>query len=169
MAMSIDVSQLEVVKTFSGFLQIMQEPDKYKDLLKETDRLIKEQRALLGPVQTKEQADAYYADAQAKIAVWTKEDLDKQQKFETYVKEKNEEIADTEARVQSALQSAQATLLEANDKLKDAKTKQAFADAQVVAVAAQRDQVNQAFADLDVQKQVLQEKMDKVKKMLGEV
>jgi chromosome segregation ATPase len=167
MGMSIDVSQLEIVKTFSGFLQIMQEPDKYKDLLKETDRLIAEQKKLLGPIQTKEQADTYLANAKTKIDNWIRDDEKAKTEFTAYQVAKKAEIQaemdsaqkvskeakEKLAEANALIKTAQASNLEADKKLSDAKTK----EASVVAMSDELTRKNQA----------LDERIAQVQKMLG--
>jgi len=168
MSVSIDVSQLEVVKTFSGFLQIMQEPEKYKDLLKETDRLINEQRKLLGPVQTKEQADAYLVAAQNKISVWAKEDESRQAETEKKYQDKMNQANSALETAQGLRAKAQEATDNANQKVKDADTALSNAKKLEASAQVQKNSLDKQQEELNEKKVTLDEKLEKVRKMLGE-
>ena len=168
MGVSIDTSQLEIVKTFSGFLQIMQEPDKYKDLLKETDRLIKEQRDLLGPCQTKEAADAYYAKAQATAAKWAEDADAKEQAWLATVDQQKEDFAKKKASVALALSDAKAVRDEADKYLKAAQVANDEALRKLAVADGTKAEVEALLKSAQEKDAELTEKVAKVKQMLGE-
>ena len=168
MSISIDVSQLEIVKTFSGFLQIMQEPDKYKDLLKETDRLIAEQKKLLGPVQTKEQADKYLADAQLKIDEWATADQKKQDDFAAVVELKEKALIELEAKAQETLKAAREKEDKASKTLVEVDELKAEAQTYMNKEAAKLKETEDLLASNLSKQQELDLKMEKINKMLGE-
>lgn len=163
---TIDVAPLEMVQHFKGFLQLMQEPDKYKTFLTETDRLLAEQKKYLGLIQTKNHADAYLAAAHAKIDAWVKEDEKAKTEFAASQETQKAEVAST-------LGKAQYTLTEAQDKLTDATKQFASAQAAVAVVTQKLADLKErelaiavSEAELTEKREILEKRITQIEKML---
>ena len=168
MGISIDFNQLELVKDFSWFLQIMKEPEKYQSFLDNTNKTLKEARIVLGLVQTKEQADKYLEDAREKVAQWAEDDKKKEENFAVEQTKKRDYLSSVENQLTSLNEKARKANSDADEKLADAKMKLEAVDLAKNEADTLVTSLSEQKAVLQNQQEVLTEKLDRVKRMLGE-
>lgn len=65
MSMSVDTRQMEVVAQFAAFIEVLTNPEELKRTLDNVKTVLADYNEKLALIKTKEQADAYYAKAQA--------------------------------------------------------------------------------------------------------
>jgi hypothetical protein len=123
MGLSVDTNAQEVVMQFAGFLQIMQNPDKYKDILSVTAKQLADAKAMMGPCQTKEEADKYLekakqvlADAQEKAKADSEAFEAAKTEYLLKVQAQLAQASDKNSAAQKASMAAQVALADANAK-----------------------------------------------------
>lgn len=66
--LSFDPRQLELVSQFSNFLQLLADKDALLKIIQDAKDVLEANKAILGPVRTKEEADAYLTEAADKYS-----------------------------------------------------------------------------------------------------
>lgn len=65
--LSFDPRQLELVSQFSSFLQLLADKDALLKVIQDAKDVLEQNKALLAPLRTKEEADAYLQEAKDKL------------------------------------------------------------------------------------------------------
>jgi hypothetical protein len=167
MGQSIDYRKLELVTQFAGLLEALSDPT-IKDTIKAAKEVIEEKKALLGPLTEKANLDALLEREEAKLG-------ERKAKMEELLSQAQVEadkiVASAKAQQQEAnLVLSRASALELENKALIDETRK---DAAVL--KEQKDYLDKAQEELKADQEAcsklqeqLQEKLAKIKQMLGE-
>jgi hypothetical protein len=134
MGQSIDYRQLELVSQFSKLLTLLGKPEELQKIIKDAKNILDENKALLGPLATKEKADLHLQRAEVMLEE-TKEQVKR-------------EFAAVDAQVESMRANAEKDRVLAADALASALKHKADC-------AALEESVQKNLAEVEALKQVL--------------
>ena len=154
MGQSIDYRKIELVSQFAGLLEALSDPN-LKATIKEAQKVVEEKKALLGPLATKQNLDAYLDKAEQEMN-------EKREKMEALLKKAEEEaqriIAEASLKNDEAvanLTSAKSIKVEAEEALKTAKEELAVQKKLTEALAKESDVLVELKTQLYAQTEAL--------------
>jgi len=167
MSMSVDYAQLETFSKFSGFLEVIQDPKSFKDMLTQAQSILDEEKARRGPRLVLDKAEQYrdkvYADCDKKEADFVL----KQSEWDLLVEKRTKELSDEKDRVtglQNELRSKVTEQVGLNAALKKKDSELAAA---LSSVDQERESLAKQIQDYRDAEASLQEKAAKIQAVLG--
>lgn len=166
--LSFDPRQLELVSQFSYFLQLLSDKDALLKVIQDAKDVLEQNKAILGPVRTKEEADAYLteaADKYSKAQDLIKQDFAKADADIKVLKDAADKDRDEAHKLFSQAIAEKAKLEEAQKVLAAELNKVQELKLEAEAKLAMADAVAKDNAATQV---VLAEKLAKIQAVLGE-
>lgn len=167
MGQSIDYRKIELVSQFAGLLEAFSDPN-LKETIKEAQKVIDEKKALLGPLATKQNLDAYLDKAEQEMNA-------KKEKMEELLKKAEEEakriVAEASLKHEEAVAtvaSAKAIKVEAEEALKTVKEELAVQKKLNEALHKESEALGLMKTELLAQTEALKVKQAKLQQVLGE-
>lgn len=166
--LSFDPRQLELVSQFSNFLQLLVDKEALLKIIQDAKDVLEQNKAILGPIRTKEEADAYLQEAKDKL----------EQTHELIKKD----FADADLQIEKLRVTVETTLKEANQEKTtwaDLKQKQATALQEIEKLREEltldRNELDKnleaqrlAKEEIELANTKLQEKLAQLQKVMGD-
>lgn len=167
MGQSIDYRKIELVSQFAGLLEAFSDPN-LKETIKEAQKVIDEKKALLGPLATKQNLDAYLDKTEQemnvkreKMASLLQQAQDKAVELVAQASMKNSEAAEQ-------LAAAKVIKEEAEEALKTVKEELAVQKKLTEALNKESETLGLMKTEVATQLEALKAKQAKLQQVLGE-